>query len=312
MRSSRPALRARSHPWTTRSMHRNRPTAASKVDRPVIPSNSCEARSGSSRTACTWARAASHAPAGSSSTDGISPISRPTKPRNIPWVDTTWRTTSRAFHSELGLGLDHLSAGTAAILAANASDSRLYRSETSDMAHLPGSRPSHTCRRCSTARRAVPRVPTRSGRKRYPSSSGAYAVARPSPRLGLVHRRVGALQERLERLVTRRRQHDADAGRHSEAVGSDRHRVLDELEDPLGDRFQVLALLDAGEEDDEFVAAQTTGGVARTDGDSQPFAHLHQHGVAGVVAQLVVDRLEVVEVDEHEPDRPPVAPTAGD
>src|SRR4051812_4470147 len=114
-------------------MHRNRPTAASNVDRPENPSNSAAAASGSSNRAWTALRAASHALAGSSSTEGVSPISWPTNPRNMPWVWTTWRTTSRAVHSAHGDGLVHRSAGTAAILSAKAAASRAYRCDTSLM-----------------------------------------------------------------------------------------------------------------------------------------------------------------------------------
>jgi hypothetical protein len=42
----------------------------------------------------------------------------------MPWVATTWRTTSRAVQSSQGDWLDHLSSATAATLAAKASASR--------------------------------------------------------------------------------------------------------------------------------------------------------------------------------------------
>ena len=46
------------------------------------------------------------------------------KPRNMPCVVTTCRTTSRAVHSGHGDGLSHLSSGTVATFAANASANR--------------------------------------------------------------------------------------------------------------------------------------------------------------------------------------------
>ena len=82
------------------------------------------AASGSQRCPCTTARAAAKAPAGSSATAGTSPRSRPTMPSNIPWVSTTWATTSRAVHSSHGEGDAHRSAGTASIVAAKSAARR--------------------------------------------------------------------------------------------------------------------------------------------------------------------------------------------
>src|SRR5579864_8818814 len=82
---------------------------------------------------CTWALAAFHAPRGSASTDGMSPSSLPTKPRNMPWVCTTWPRRSRAVQSSHGVRLSHRSAGTAATFSAKASLRRWYRSEISLM-----------------------------------------------------------------------------------------------------------------------------------------------------------------------------------
>ena len=56
---------------------------------PIIPSKVSPASSGSSRSRRMRPVAARTAPSGSSSTDGSSSISRPTKPRNMPCVSTT-------------------------------------------------------------------------------------------------------------------------------------------------------------------------------------------------------------------------------
>ncbi len=70
--------------------------------------------------------------------------------------------------------------------------------------------------------------------------------------------------------------------------------------------------LDALEQDGELVAAEARGGVAGADARAQALADLEQDPVAGGVAEAVVDRLEVVEVDEDDGQADVVAAGAGD
>src|SRR5689334_6123322 len=140
MCSSRPAARARSQPCTTRSKEMNRSMASSKLIVPIWPSNVSAARAGSSRSVWTTLRAASNAATGSSSTEGIEPSSRPTRRRNMPWVWTTWSTTSRAVQPSHGDGRSHRSPETPATFSANAPESRSYRSEISLMSTPPPTR----------------------------------------------------------------------------------------------------------------------------------------------------------------------------
>jgi hypothetical protein len=66
-----------------------------------------------------------------------------------------------------------------------------------------------------------------------------------------------------------------------------------------GGRIRVARVLD---DDGELVAAEPGRGVARADLGAQPVGELDEHGVAGLVAVGVVDRLEVVEVDQQQRD----------
>ena len=58
----------------------------------------------------------------------------------------------------------------------------------------------------------------------------------------------------------------------------------------------------------EFVAAQPGHEVMGRHRVQQPLRHPLQQGVADVVAEGVVDRLEIVEVDEQQRQRPGVGP----
>ena len=68
------------------------------------------------------------------------------------------------------------------------------------------------------------------------------------------------------------------------------------------------------EQHDELVAAQARHGVGCAGGRLQPPRKLDQHGITAGVAVTVVDRLEAIDVDDHEsqPDGGAVAPSGLD
>ena len=76
-------------------------------------------------------------------------------------------------------------------------------------------------------------------------------------------------------------------------IASDEQR-----DDPVRDLLAV-ALVGVLEQDRELVAAEPRGEVARPDAAADPLRGGDQHGVAGRVAGVVVDALEVVEVEEE-------------
>ena len=84
------------------------------------------------------------------------------------------------------------------------------------------------------------------------------------------------------------------------------------LEDPLGGVGRLLAVLDVLEQHRELVAAEARGGVGAADALVEPARDLDQHLVAGRVAEAVVDRLEVVEVEEDHGEPALLAPAARD
>ena len=66
------------------------------------------------------------------------------------------------------------------------------------------------------------------------------------------------------------------------------------------------------EDDRELVAAHPAGDVGRADDVADPLGRLREHGVAGEVPDPVVDRLEVVEVEDDQREAAVVAVRARD
>ena len=92
---------------------------------------------------------------------------------------------------------------------------------------------------------------------------------------------------------------------------ADLERLRERLDHALGDqprRGLVAFLAQHG----ELVAAEARQRVALAQAALQPAGHLHQHLVAGGVAEAVVDRFEGVEVDVDNPEAAALAPRRGD
>ena len=74
------------------------------------------------------------------------------------------------------------------------------------------------------------------------------------------------------------------------------------------DRLDVAAFGGVFEDHDEFVAAEPRHDVACAQALAQPAGDFHQQGVAGFMAERIVDDLEAVEIDEQHRKLPLVAP----
>ena len=124
--------------------------------------------------------------------------------------------------------------------------------------------------------------------------------------LGPVHRRVGVADQQLGvgRLAAcRPGDGDADAG-GDEMVGA-AHRVglREGARHPVGDRQRLVLVGEPVDEDAELVAAEAGDDVAGAQVGAQARRHRPQQVVAGVVADAVVDQLEVIKVEEEDADR---------
>ena len=131
----------------------------------------------------------------------------------------------------------------------------------------------------------------------------------PTPVLRPVHRGVGVPDQGLGRVASPFRAGDPDAGGHEDLPGREHHRPFDLGQDPLGEGHDRIGVVHVGAQDRELVAAEAGHRVGRAQDAAEPVPDGHQQLVARIVAEAVVDHLEVVEVEEQHPD--PVAAAAG-
>ncbi len=80
-------------------------------------------------------------------------------------------------------------------------------------------------------------------------------------------------------------------------------RAGDRLEHPAGHVAGIGLVPQAPAQHGELVTAEARHDVTLAHGLAQPPRHLDEQGVAGLVAELVVDLLEVVEVEEQQAGR---------
>ena len=161
---------------------------------------------------------------------------------------------------------------------------------------------------------AVRRLAVRFHRSR-PGRPAPRAAGRAGPRAGPGCRRVRLSLNMLRsaRATSSRvsmcgagRRRDADAAPDPDRTRRHQVGALDRAAHPVGDRDRGLGVREVLADDGELVAAEARHGVARPHGHHEPVAHLAQQLVADRVPELVVDRLEVVEVAVDDRDRPVV------
>ncbi len=118
--------------------------------------------------------------------------------------------------------------------------------------------------------------------------------------LGGVHRAVGGPQRlsAADHLATKRG--DADrGGRCRGATEINAATAGANAVDELARNGCGIGAVQARQQHGELVAAEPGDRVAVAQGLAQIAGNAHEQGVAGIVAEHVVDRLEVIEVDHH-------------
>ncbi len=121
--------------------------------------------------------------------------------------------------------------------------------------------------------------------------------------LGVVHRRVGMLDERLGAAAVAREQRDADRRRHRDRRALHLERRADGGEQLVRHLLHAGGRGVAGEQHHELVAAEARDEVAGAQRAGDAACHRLQQRIAGKVAERVVHALEVVEVDEQQRER---------
>ncbi len=117
--------------------------------------------------------------------------------------------------------------------------------------------------------------------------------------LGDVHRDIGLTHERLAGVRAAGAKADADAAARGPVLAGDPHRRSDRLEQPLGQGARIGLGRASLDQDRELVAAEPGDRISGADAAAQGIGNRYKHLVARMVAMVVVDRLEVVEVEEE-------------
>ena len=128
--------------------------------------------------------------------------------------------------------------------------------------------------------------------------------------LGAKHRQIGIFQQLLGIDGIVGRDGDADRGRGQNLVFLQPELVGNGGDDGLGHRGGVAGFGQMGQDDGEFVAAQAGHGVGFPHAAGQALGHRLQQQIADMVAQGVVDVLELVQIQKHQ--RHPVAAPLAD
>ena len=124
-------------------------------------------------------------------------------------------------------------------------------------------------------------------------------VASATALLCAVHRRVGVAQQGVGLLMAVS-QRDADAGGDELGARVEHERPCEAGGDPLGGGDRDPLARDLLEQQAELVAAEARDRVGRAHRLAQAGGDVDQEVVAGLVAERVVDLLEVVHVDEQD------------
>ena len=132
------------------------------------------------------------------------------------------------------------------------------------------------------------------------TQSGVEHLQAPSAgALGLVHRQVGLAEHSLGVAVGIARDRDADAGEHGDFGIAKRKGLFERVQDASGEGHGLAFALDFLGQDDELVAAQASDRVAVAHQLGEAFGDGDEQPVAGVMTEVVIDGLELVEVDEE-------------
>ena len=112
-----------------------------------------------------------------------------------------------------------------------------------------------------------------------------------------VHRGVGVPQQIVGALPTQA-ETQADTGPRPDSPVADGQRALQLLERPFGHPQRVV-FGGVRHQDGEFIPTPASDGVGLPDNAGDPASHLDQDLVAGAVPEAVVDRLELVEIEDQ-------------
>src|SRR5690606_7793489 len=117
--------------------------------------------------------------------------------------------------------------------------------------------------------------------------------------LDLVHRKISVANQCAGVVAVLRIQADPYAGAGAQALGVDDVRCLQRMQDAPGSRHGKLGGRAVGQDYREFVAAEAAYAILRSYHRTQALRRFDQEGVSYLMAQAVINVLEVVQVDEE-------------
>jgi hypothetical protein len=137
-------------------------------------------------------------------------------------------------------------------------------------------------------------------------------LAAPAPaRLRAIQGGVGVAQQVVGDAVVAR-VGDAERGRHEHRRARDLERLVEHAGETLGELERLLLVAHAVAQDDELVAAEARDRIRVPHRAREPRRDRLQQLVAGLVAERVVDQLELVEVGDQHRGRRAAAARAGE
>ena len=92
---------------------------------------------------------------------------------------------------------------------------------------------------------------------------------------------------------------DANAGANVQWLVVKHDRLLQQADQACAEAIDLAAVIHASQNQDELVTPKACDQVDIAGGVAQACRHLLQHGVTGGVAEGIVDRLEVVQVQQQ-------------
>ncbi|MNI38288.1 hypothetical protein D3C73_924210 [compost metagenome] len=134
------------------------------------------------------------------------------------------------------------------------------------------------------------------GRQRF----GVKGIAITPAALGLEQRRVGVAQQLLGTQGVTGEQADTDAGVDEQPMPVDIERLLEALDDPLGQRRGLHQLRTALGQHGELITTQARQGDCGVEHRSQAFGHRLEYLVTDRVPKAVVDHHEVIQIDHQQ------------
>jgi hypothetical protein len=125
-------------------------------------------------------------------------------------------------------------------------------------------------------------------------------VVVPPLALAAIHRGIGSLQEVLHGLPVRGKEGNANATGDAQGEPQVRDVLGQGQQQAVGDRVDVLWMLEALQQHDELIASQPGHRVCIANAGLKPLGHFLQNGIACLVTQGVIDVLESVQVQEED------------